>query len=130
MSTKRALLSVSDRSGLLDLANAPEWSGSLAADYTVPVSFGKVKLHGDARYSSRFNTWGRNNSAGYYRDAVVMVNASIAVGADDDSWKVTGYVTNLTNRKVISGAINAGATPISQFYQAPREFGIELGYKF
>ena len=114
----------------LDLANAPEWSGSLAADYTVPVSFGKVKLHGDARYSSRFNTWGRNNSAGYYRDEVVLVNASIAVGADDDRWKVTGYVTNLTNRKVISGAINAGATPISQFYQAPREFGIELGYKF
>lgn len=117
-------------STFLDLANAPEWSGSLAADYTAPVSFGKVKLHGDARYSSRFNTWGRNNSAGYYRDAVVMVNASIAVGADDDSWKVTGYVTNLTNRKVISGAINTGATPISQFYQAPREFGIELGYKF
>lgn len=114
----------------LDLANAPKWSGSLAADYAIPVSFGKVKLHGDARYSSRFNTWGRSNAAGYYRDEVVLVNASIAVGADDDTWKVTGYVTNLTDRKVISGAINAGATPISQFYQAPREFGIELAYKF
>lgn len=114
----------------LDLANAPKWSGSLSVDYTIPVSFGKVKLHSDARYSSRFNTWGRSNAAGYYRDEVVLVNASIALSPDDEGWKVTGYITNLTNRKVISGAINAGATPISQFYQAPREFGIELGYKF
>lgn len=118
-----------DSSGL-DLANAPEWSGSLSIDYAIPVSFGEVKLHGDARYSSRFNTWGRSNLSGYYRDEVVLLNASIAVAGEDERWKVTLYGTNLSDQKVISGATNAGATPISQFYQAPREFGVDFSFKF
>lgn len=118
-----------DSSGL-DLANAPEWSGSLSVDYAIPLSFGEVKLHSDARYSSRFNTWGRNNLPAYYRDEVVLLNASIAVAGAEEAWKVTLYGTNLTDQEVISGAINAGATPISQFYQAPREFGVDLSFKF
>src|SRR3546814_6128291 len=48
----------------LDLANAPEWSGSISADYAIPTGFGAVKLHGDGRYSSRFNPWGRDNDPG------------------------------------------------------------------
>ncbi|HEX2814261.1 MAG TPA: TonB-dependent receptor [Sphingopyxis sp.] len=114
----------------LDLANAPKWSGSLSVDYAIPVSFGEVKLHSDARYSSRFNTWGRSNNPGYYRDEVVLLNASIAVAGEDDRWKVTVYGSNLTDQKVISGATNAGATPISQFYQPPREFGVDFAVKF
>lgn len=118
-----------DASGL-DLANAPEWTGSLSFDYRIPTGFGEVKLHSDARYSSRFNTWGRSNQPGYYRDEVVLLNASIAVAGEDERWKVTLYGTNLTDQEVISGATNAGATPINQFYQAPREFGVDLAFKF
>lgn len=118
-----------DSSGL-DLANAPKWSGSLSVDYAIPMAFGEIKLHSDARYSSRFNTWGRSNLDGYYRDEVVLLNASIAVAGQDDKWKVTLYGTNLTDQEVISGATNAGATPISQFYQPPREFGVDLSFKF
>lgn len=118
-----------DSSGL-DLANAPKWSGSLSVDYAIPVSFGEIKLHSDARYSARFNTWGRSNLPGYYRDEVVLLNASIAVAGQDDKWKVTLYGSNLTDQEVISGATNAGATPISQFYQPPREFGVDFAVKF
>src|SRR3546814_263864 len=114
----------------LDLANAPEWSGSISADYAIPTGFGEVKLHGDGRYSSRFNTWGRDNDPGYYRKEVMLVNASIAVAGFDDAWKVTAYGSNLTNQKVISGAISAGATPIQQYYQPPREFGVDVAFKF
>ncbi|WP_260582934.1 TonB-dependent receptor [Sphingopyxis sp. PET50] len=114
----------------LDLANAPKWSGSLSADYAIPVSFGEIKLHGDARYSARFNTWGRSNADGYYRNEVVLLNASIALAGEEDRWKVTLYGSNLTDQEVISGATNAGATPISQYYQPPREFGVDLSFKF
>lgn len=114
----------------LDLANAPKWSGSLSVDYAIPTSFGEVKLHSDARYSARFNTWGRSNNPGYYRNEVVLVNASIAVAGEDERWKVTVYGSNLTDKKVMSGATNAGASPISQFYQPPREFGVDLAVKF
>lgn len=118
-----------DSSGL-DLANAPKWSGSLSLDYAIPTGFGEIKLHSDARYSARFNTWGRSNLPGYYRDEVVLLNASIAVAGQDDRWKVTLYGSNLTDQDVISGATNAGATPITQFYQPPREFGVDFAIKF
>src|SRR3546814_8973557 len=49
------------------------------------TGFGEVKLHGDGRYSSRFNTWGRDNDPGYYRKEVMLVNASIAVAGFDDA---------------------------------------------
>ncbi|WP_176473392.1 TonB-dependent receptor [Sphingopyxis sp. GW247-27LB] len=114
----------------LELANAPKWSGSVSADYVIPMSFGEIKLHSDARYSSRFNTWGRDNDPGYYRKEVVLLNASVAVAGEDDKWKVTLYGSNLTDQKVISGAISAGATPIQQFYQPPREFGVDVAFKF
>jgi iron complex outermembrane receptor protein len=114
----------------LELANAPKWSGSVTADYGIPVAIGRIKLHGDARYSARFNTWGRSNDPGYYRDEVVLLNASIGLAADNDRWSVTLYGKNLTDQDVISGAISTGATPIQQYYQPPREFGIDLGFKF
>ncbi len=115
----------------LDMANAPKWSASVAADYAIPLSFGEIDLHADARYTPRYNTWGRSNLDGYYRDKVVLVNASISVKDIDDVWSVTGYVRNLTDKTVMSGAVApGGVNPIQQFYQAPREFGVEASFKF
>src|SRR3546814_20254598 len=96
------------------MANAPEWSGSVSADYVIPVGFGEIKLHGDARYSSRFNTWGRDNDPGYYRKEVVLVNASIALAGEGDQWTVTLDGSNMTDQEGISGAISAGATATPQ----------------
>ncbi|WP_199555050.1 TonB-dependent receptor [Sandaracinobacteroides hominis] len=114
----------------LDLANAPEWSGSIAADWRIPVGIGEIGLHGDARYTPRYNTWGRSLDPGYYRDEVVLLNANISLTGPDDRWKVTVYGQNLTDAEVMSGATSAGATPISQFYQPPREFGVDFSISF
>lgn len=114
----------------LDLANAPKYSASLSVDYRVDVPLGVVSVHGDARYTSRYNTWGRSNNVAYYRDAVVLMNGHIALETTDERWSVSVYGRNLTNRKVMSGAVSAGATPIQQYYQAPREFGVDLTARF
>ena len=114
----------------LDLANAPKYSASLSVDYKIDAPFGVVGLHGDARYTSRYNTWGRSNNIAYYRDEVVLVNGHISLETSDDRWSVSLYGRNLTNQKVMSGAISAGATPIQQYYQPPREFGVDLTARF
>lgn len=115
---------------ILELANAPEWSGSVYADYEVPIGFGVLGFHADARYTDRYNTWGRSLNSAFYRDEVVLMNARVSIGADDDAWKLTLYGRNLTDQEVMSGAISAGTSPIQQFYQAPREWGVDLGFKF
>lgn len=119
-----------DNSGL-DMANAPKYSASGQIDFNLPVAGGELRIHGDARYTSRYNTWGRSNIAYYYRDAVTLLNASIGYVGADDRWSVTGYVRNLTDETVMSGAVSpGGGGPVQQFYQPPREFGVELGFKF
>lgn len=119
-----------DNSGL-ELANAPEVTGSLAADYTAQIALGQVKFHIDARYTPRYNTWGRSNIEAYYRQEVVLANASLSLAADDEKWSVTTYVKNFTNKTVMSGAVSpGGGNPVQQFFQPPRELGLEVSFKF
>ncbi len=119
-----------DNTGL-ELANAPEWTGSVAMDYTHPISLGDLKFHADARYTPRYNTWGRSNIEAYYRQEVVLVNASLALVGEGERWSLTGYVKNLTNKTVMSGAVSpGGGNPVQQFFQPPREFGVEATFKF
>lgn len=119
-----------DNTGL-DMANAPDITASIAADYTAPISLGDIKFHVDARYTPRYNTWGRSNLDAYYRREVVMMNASLGLVGKSDKWSLTGYVKNLTDQTVMSGAVSpGGALPVQQFYQAPREFGVEASFKF
>lgn len=114
----------------LDLANAPEYTASISIDYTADIGFGEFGLHADARYSSRYNTWGRSLDPGFFRDEVVLLNGSLSLTPHDGPWSVTVYGRNLTDEEVMSGATQAGTSPILQFYQAPRAFGIDISARF
>jgi iron complex outermembrane receptor protein len=114
----------------LDLANAPDTSASLLLDYDLPVAFGTIGLHGDLRYTDKYNTWGRSNDPGFYRDSVTLFNAHVSFTDCNERYKITVYGKNLTDEEVMSGAVATGANPITQFYQPPREAGIEGIYFF
>jgi iron complex outermembrane receptor protein len=114
----------------LDLANAPELSGSLLLDMDIPLSAGVVTLHADARYTDRYNTWGRGNDPGFYRDSVTLFNAHLTFEDNDERYKVTVYGRNLSDEDVRSGSVRTGSNPIIQYYQSPREFGAEFTYHF
>lgn len=114
----------------LDLANAPPYSGSVIVDYTVPTRLGELRFNGDARYTDEYNTWGRSNNPAFYRDSVVLLNASLALVDHDGAWELRVFGRNLTDEEVLSGAIAAGSNPIVQFYQPPRELGVELAFNF
>mgnify|MGYP003700691933 CR=1 FL=1 len=110
----------------LDLANAPQVSGSFLVDYDIPLASGVIELHGDIRYTDDYNTWGRDNDPGFVRDDVALVNAFVRYVDGEDRFDVRLYGRNLTDKEVISGAIRTGVNPLIQFYQPPREFGVEL----
>lgn len=114
----------------LDLQNAPPYSGSLLIDHTWPISLGEIRSHIDFRYTDEYNTWGRSNDPAFYRDSVILVNGHIALASVSDSWEVRLYGRNLTDEDVISGSAKAGTAPIIQFYQPPRELGVELSLRF
>lgn len=114
----------------LDLANAPQVSASLLVDYDIPVGFGYFTVHSDWRYSDEYNTWGRDNDPGFVRDSVTLWNANISFQDQDETYKISVYGRNLSDEEVMSGAIRTGTNPLIQFYQPPREIGIEAEYNF
>lgn len=114
----------------LDLANAPELTASLLVDYDLIRSFGTITFHGDVRYTDRYNTWGRSLDDRFYRDDVALVNGHVAFSDPDERYKITLYGKNLTDEEVISGAVVTGTNPITQFYQPPREMGVEFIFNF
>lgn len=110
----------------LDLANAPQVNGSLLLDYDIPLRTGTLQLHGDVRYTDEYNTWGRDNDPGFVRDEVALINGFIRYVDADQRFDVRVYGRNLTDKEVMSGAIRTGVNPLIQFYQPPREFGLEV----
>ncbi|TXS89501.1 TonB-dependent receptor plug domain-containing protein [Parahaliea maris] len=114
----------------LPLSNAPELSASLLVDYDLVLDFGVVSFHGDVRYTDRYNTWGRSLDEAFYRDEVALVNANVSFQDSDERYQLTVYGKNLTDEEVISGAVATGANPITQFYQPPRELGVEFILNF
>jgi len=113
-----------------DLANAPPYSGSVLIDYKWPLSIGDLRAHIDFRYTDEYNTWGRSADPRFYRDSVILVNGHVALAGDGDRWEVLLYGRNLTDQDVISGSAQAGTAPIIQYYQPPRELGVELSLRF
>ncbi len=114
----------------LDLANAPRINGSLTVDYDINLSQGRISIYGDVRYTDDYNTWGRDNDPGFVRDSVALVNGHVAFTDTEERYEIMLYGRNLTDKEVLSGAIRTGTNPLIQYYQPPREMGLQLTVNF
>ena len=118
---------VTDNS-FLDLPNAPDLTMFYAADYVLPLAWGSLSLHLDARYNDRYNTWGTSNADVFYRPKTWISNASLTFMDVEERYSLSVYGRNLSDKEVIVSALSIlGA---KAFYEPPRQFGVELDVKF
>ncbi len=90
-------------------ANAPKWTGALGASYEGDVGGGlKFGISSDARYSSSYNGSAFGNPIAT-QPKYVNLDASIYLRGEA-GWQVQLIGRNLTNRFVISGALDAPST--------------------
>jgi iron complex outermembrane receptor protein len=115
------------------LTRAPKWSGSAQYQHTFPLANGGSV---DAVWSTQFATqrWG---TVAYIPSVSLKGyashDASITYHAPEDRWELTGFVRNLSNALIYTGAQDSGI-----FYpslavanlQAPRTFGARLHVNF
>jgi iron complex outermembrane receptor protein len=110
------------------LPNAPHFTTSLTAEYTMPVSDDwAATLHGDFYWQSQ--SWARvfedpiDKIHGYSN-----VNLSLIL-TSDNGWQVMGYVKNVFNVTAITGTfLNSDDTGLTTnvFLTDPRLFGIRV----
>jgi outer membrane receptor protein involved in Fe transport len=127
---------------------APEWSGSIAANYDREFGGLRVLANLSAKYTSEFNTKSDLLPAGV-QDAFTLVNGRVGFGSPDERWTLELWAQNLTDetyKQVVFNAplqgsafITTPPTPYSAasdtltynaFLGAPRTYGVTLRVRY
>ncbi len=112
-----------------DLPNAPHFTTSLSADYTMPVSEDwAATLHSDFYWQSQsyariFNDRPYDKLRGYSNVNLALILTSA------DGWQVMGYLKNIFDTTAITGAfLNSDDTALTTnvFVTDPRLFGVRV----
>jgi iron complex outermembrane receptor protein len=117
-----------------ELPNAPNYTGTITADYTVPLpSDWLMTLHTDLYYQSE--AWTRVfNTPGYDKlKAYTNVNLAAIFQNEGAGWKVMAYVKNVFDRDSITGAfLNSEDTGLTTnvFLTEPRLYGLRVTKEF
>ncbi|WP_166424640.1 TonB-dependent receptor [Paraglaciecola sp. 20A4] len=91
------------------LRYAPEWSGSVYADYKYNLSNGMLlDLRGDIIYSGEY-FFGAQNDDYMLQDAFTKVDLSASLSGEDGRWKLSLIAKNVTDETTVNFG---GATPI------------------
>ena len=130
-----------DLSGV-DTANAPRWTGSLGANYDVPISRNlKFGMTADGRYSSSYlgSFFGDPFSR---QKRFVVLNASVRIATQDDKLELAVIGKNLTNRFYINGVFESANTgsgtgtaaarhaDLTGFTNSPRTVQAQLTWRY
>jgi iron complex outermembrane recepter protein len=114
------------------LSFAPLWSGTLSANFVVPLS-GSLGLRSsvEEKYNSSYNT-GSDLDPRKVQGAFGLLNARLGIGALDESWAVEAWGANLANKYYDAVAFDAPFqfNSIDSFLAAPRTFGLTARMKF
>jgi outer membrane receptor protein involved in Fe transport len=113
-----------------ELPNAPNYTATVTADYTVPLAGDwLMTLHTDFYYQSE-SWWRIFNTEGYDKlKAYTNLNLSAIFVNEDAGWKVMAYVKNVMDRDSITGAfLNSDDTGLTTnvFLTEPRLYGIRV----
>ncbi len=117
-----------------ELPNAPHYTATLTADYTVPLAGDWLAtLHTDLYYQSE--SWARIfNTPGYDKlKAYTNVNLAAVFTNETAGWKVMAYVKNVFDRDSITGAfLNSDDTGLTTnvFLTEPRLYGLRVTREF
>ena len=121
---------VSKQLGGNELPNAPDYTATLSADYTLPLA-GEwlATLHGDIHWQS--DSWWRVfNDHEYNRlDEFYTVNLAAIFENEERGWKVMAYVKNVLDEDALTGAFlnsdDSGLTT-NVFLVEPRLYGLRV----
>lgn len=126
--------------GTIDLngrrgSQAPEWSGNIAADWTVPLSDSlELFLSGNAAYNDGYIT-DEATLTDFVQPSFWTLDANISVGHPDGNWKLSLIANNLTDEifVITSGGrpfLPPGGDDIVLTQNRGRQVFAEVSFKF
>ena len=112
-----------------DLPYAPKFNGSVTATYTTPVGDGVGTLL--LQYTYDAARWGNYTEASTERLAAdSLVNANLSWSPASKKWTIAAWSRNLLNKKYLTLALDAPPIFTEGLLGNPREFGLDVKFKF
>jgi iron complex outermembrane receptor protein len=105
---------------------APKFSGNVALNYRLPVSFGAFEFAVLANHSGKYYFEPVNRLT---QDAYTVVNASITLHSKDEHWFARAWGNNVTDEKYLTYLAPVQFGDFGH-YADPRTYGVTLGYGF
>jgi iron complex outermembrane receptor protein len=117
-----------------ELPNAPNYTATVTADYTVPLRGDwLINLHADYHWQSE-SWWRIFNDHEYDRlDEFHLINIAAIFSNEAAGWKVMAYVKNVTDETALTGAfLNSDDTGLTTnvFLTEPRLYGLRVTKDF
>lgn len=112
-----------------EMPNAPGYSLNMLARYNWDALGGNwaIQMDGmvnDAQYLEV------TNSDVSQEDSFSVWNANLSYTTEDESWKVTAWVKNLTDEEYRIYNLDLGSLGATSFYAPPRWYGVNVSYNF
>jgi len=111
--------------------NSPRWSVNAGLEQTIPLGEHKIVLAGNLRYRSNAFI-GFEYLSQMQTGSNTLFDASMAFGDSEDRWTISGFIRNITDKRVRSyvqyGAATGGT--LSAIHAPPRTYGLRLAYRF
>jgi iron complex outermembrane receptor protein len=123
---------IEDFSGLR-IARAPDWTANIGADYTIPLSRGKLVISGNAYYTSEYapltEAYNPVTKQPYYYDkAYALANAAIDYTLDHYTFGVWVNDIGDTRFAILNQAdVSFG---VHKVLSSPRTYGIRASYAY
>jgi outer membrane receptor protein involved in Fe transport len=112
-----------------ELPNAPQFTATITADYTIPFGDWLATLHTDLHWQSE-SWWRVFNDHEFSRlDEYFTMNLAAIITNQDAGWNIMAYVKNLTDETAITGAfLNSDDTGLTTnvFLTEPRLYGLRV----
>lgn len=116
------------------LVRSPHVTAQLAADYKIPVQFGKIVIGADARYQGKqYYFIDPQSSAREHlnQDGYTLTNARVSFATHNDKYVFTGYVNNLFDKEYKNHSLPAfnqanNVNGDNVYWAAPRTVGVSV----
>jgi iron complex outermembrane receptor protein len=111
-----------------DIPKSPRFTVNLTPDYRIPLANGSsIHLDGTVEYNSGYYFEPDNELK---QPSFVRINASVRWESADAHYYARLFANNLTNREIASYSSTLADGSRDVTYEAPRLYGISVGYKF
>jgi iron complex outermembrane receptor protein len=114
------------------LAQAPDFTGFLAAEYEWPLASGSVSLRGEYNYTDKIFFDAYNREGIMSQDGYGLANAFLTFNSGGN-WRLSAFARNLFDEEYRVGSAIAGAiwgSPVLSIPGAPRTFGVRASFSF